>query len=150
MSEQSRLVDARNSAFIAVTATYKLMHRNITALLAEEGLTQPQFYALRVMARHGPTPMKTLSDELWVTAANITGIVDRLESKGLIERAASKEDRRTTIVTLTAKGRKLQEGVAKKYTKFIQKALQKLSREEQETLRGLLARLQDEMSDLDG
>lgn len=150
MPEQSELANERNGTYNAIVSTYKVMQRSLTEVLAEEGLTQPQFYALRVIARHGPTPMKTLSDGLSVTAANITGIVDRLESKGLIERTASRKDRRATIICLTSKGRALQEDVAKKYAKFVQKALQKFTTEEQETLRNLLAKLQEEMASSGG
>ncbi len=148
MPGKSELADQRNGTYNAVIATYKMMQRGLTVLLANEGLTQPQFQALKVIARHGPIPMKTISDELSVTAANVTGIVDRLESKGLIERTVRKEDRRATIIGLTSKGRAMQEGVGKKYASFVQKALQKFTPEEQETLRNLLAKLQEEMSSL--
>jgi MarR family 2-MHQ and catechol resistance regulon transcriptional repressor len=148
MIKQAVAGDERNGTYNAIIATYKVMQRGMTKLLSEEGLTQPQFTALRVMARHGPTPMKTLSDELLVTAANITGIVDRLESKGLVRRAASSEDRRATIVELTTGGMRLQEAVTKKYVGFLQKALQSFSSEEQQTLSILLAKLRDEMSEL--
>ncbi len=146
MSKQAESAEESNGTYNAIIATYRLMQRGMTMLLAEEGLTQPQFTALRAMAKHGPTPMKTLSDELMVTAPNITGIVDRLESKGLVRRAASSEDRRATILELTTKGMRLQEEVTKKYVGFLQKALQKFSSDEQETLSLLLAKLREEMS----
>jgi MarR family 2-MHQ and catechol resistance regulon transcriptional repressor len=150
MTKQAESADESNGTYNAIIATYKVMQRGMAKLLSEEGLTLPQFTALRVMARHGPTPMKTLSEELLVTAANITGIVDRLESKGLVTRVASSKDRRATIVELTAGGMKLQEEVTKKYIGFLQKALQRFSSDEQRTLSVLLAKLREEMSELYG
>ncbi len=145
MRKQLQLADQRNGTYNAIIATYKVMQRNMTKLVSQEGLTQAQFQALRVIAKYGPTPMKTISDKMSVSAANITGIVDRLESKGLIERMARREDRRASIIELTPKGRRIQEEVAKKYARFVQKALQRFTPEEQETLRSLLAKLQEEM-----
>ncbi len=127
-------------------AAFKAMQRSIAELLSEEGLTQPQFYALRVIAKNGSMPMKGISDGMHVTPANVTGIRDRLEHKGLIRRTARALDRRATIVELTPEGRAVQERVATKYSEFMKKALQAFTSDEQEALRYLLEKLQQEMS----
>lgn len=91
--------------------------------------------------------MKGISDEMLVTPSNITGIIDRLQSKGFIKRMArQKGDRRTTIIELTQKGRALHEKVAAAYGEFMNSALQVLTLEEQRTLRDLLVKLQEGMS----
>jgi MarR family 2-MHQ and catechol resistance regulon transcriptional repressor len=148
-AEHAEPTEEGNATYNSIISTYKLLQRGMTLLLADEGLTQPQFGALRAVARHGQTPMKTLSEELLVTAPNITGIVDRLESKRLLRRVASREDRRTTMVELTPRGMKLLDRLTKKYVWFIKTALQEFSAKEQEMLCVLLARLQDELSRLD-
>src|SRR5208283_3383885 len=127
MPENPGLADQRSGTYNAIVATYKILFRSMTELLEKEGLTQAQFQALRVVAKYGPTPMKTISDRMSVTAANVTGIVDRLESKGLVKRTTRKEDRRATIIGLTSKGRRIQEGVAKKQARFVKQALQKFT-----------------------
>ncbi|MDA4134272.1 MAG: MarR family transcriptional regulator [Thaumarchaeota archaeon] len=146
MPEKSVLADQRSGTYNAIVATYKLMFRRMTEMLLKEGLTQPQFQALRVIAKFGPTPMKTISDKMSVTAANVTGIVDRLESKGLVLRHARRDDRRATMISLTPKGKRIQEGVSGKTAKFVQEALGEFTPEEQDTLGRLLAKLQAEMS----
>jgi len=146
MPEKSALAEQRSGTYNSIVATYKMMFRKMTEMLLKEGLTQPQFQALRVVAKYGPTPMKTISDKMSVTAANVTGIVDRLESKGLILRHARSDDRRATIIGLTAKGRRVQEGVSGKTAEFVQEALRGFTPEEQDTLGRLLAKLQKEMS----
>lgn len=135
-----------NETYNAVMATYKVMHRKISEMLSEEGLTQPQFQVLRIVAKVGATPMRGISDEMLVTPANITGIIDRLESKGLIERMVGQGDRRATIIELTSKGRAVQDRVAVKYGEFMQKVLQAFTTDEQRILSDLLMRLQREMS----
>ncbi len=146
MPKQAELAEQRNGTYNAIIATYKTVQRSITAMLSEEGLTQPQFHALRVVAKCGPTLMRRISDDMQVTPANITGIIDRLESKGLIRRMGRKGDRRTTIIELTSKGKEMHERVASRYGEFMQKALQTFTADEQDALRSLLVKLQEEMS----
>jgi DNA-binding MarR family transcriptional regulator len=68
------------------------------------GLTPPQF---DVMAELGGTPGMTcveLSQSTLLAKASLTGIIDRLEAKGLIERQVVPHDRRATHIRLTRKG----------------------------------------------
>ena len=138
--------ERHNETYNTVITTYKVMQRSIAELLSEEGLTQPQFYALRVIAKNGAMPMRGISDEMHVTPANVTGIIDRLEHKGLIKRMARQGDRRATIIELTPEGRAVQERVAARYGELMQRALQAFTTDEQEALRYLLEKLQREMS----
>ena len=129
-----------------IIATYRIILRESEKLLSEESLTRPQYQALRCVAERGPTPMKGISDRLLVTPANITGIIDRLESKGLLRRKPYHGDRRATIIELTPKGVAVQKRVSSKYKEFMQDSLKALTRDEKETLRDILAKLQKGMS----
>lgn len=145
MAGRTTLDEGHSETYNTVTATYKAMQRAIAELLSKEHLTQPQFIALRVIAKKGAMRMRKISDEMLVTPANVTGIVDRLEHKGLICRKAPQGDKRATIVELTDEGRAAQEAVALRYGKFMQRALQAFTSEEQDALRHLLEKLQQEM-----
>ena len=68
------------------------------------GLTGPQSSVLRTLIKEGPLSSASLSRRLYVTPSNITGIIDRLEKKGLVERIRKKEDRRIALITLTEEG----------------------------------------------
>jgi DNA-binding MarR family transcriptional regulator len=70
----------------------------------EFGLTGPQSSVLRTLVNQGPISSAALSRRLYVTPSNITGIVDRLEKKGLVERIKKEGDRRVALVTVTEKG----------------------------------------------
>ena len=63
--------------------------------------------------------MKDLSSHLMVTGANVTGITDELERDGLVIRSSSPTDRRSWIVSLTPKGRKLFETMAAEHEQWI-------------------------------
>ena len=55
----------------------------------------------------GAMPMGTLADALDVSQASVTGIVDRMEQRGLVERQRGGEDRRVVRVAMTDEGRRL-------------------------------------------
>jgi DNA-binding MarR family transcriptional regulator len=67
-------------------------------------LTAPQSGVLRSLSRSGPISSASLSRELCVTPSNITGIIDRLEKKGLVQRNRMEDDRRVTLIQLTEAG----------------------------------------------
>jgi DNA-binding MarR family transcriptional regulator len=72
----------------------------------EEGLSVAQIDVLRRL-RQGPSPMRRLADQMNCEASNLTGLVDRLESRGLVERQPFPEDRRVKCVALTESGDRL-------------------------------------------
>jgi len=71
------------------------------------GLTGPQSTVLRSLFNKGPMSSADLSRNLFVTPSNITGIIDRLEKKQLVERIKKEGDRRVTLISLTDAGKEL-------------------------------------------
>ncbi len=68
------------------------------------GLTGSQFDVIATLGDTRGMTCKELSEQTLVTKGTLTGVLDRLEKKGLIERVPSREDRRSTIIRLTPKG----------------------------------------------
>jgi len=68
------------------------------------GLTGPQALVMRTLLKRGPMSSAALSSALFVTASNLTGIVDRLEQKGFVARTSKPSDRRVRLLALTAEG----------------------------------------------
>jgi DNA-binding MarR family transcriptional regulator len=79
------------------------------AMCAEFELTAAQGHALRTLDPARPVAMSTLADALSCDASNVTGIVDKLESRGLIGRQSAGHDRRIKMLGVTEKGRELRE-----------------------------------------
>ena len=79
--------------------------------LAGLGLTFAQAHALRLLDPERPLPMSSLAERLFCDASNVTGIADRLESRGLVERRSAEGDRRVKALTLTAAGAELRDRV---------------------------------------
>lgn len=83
--------------------------RNRFAQVASEtGLSFPQSFALQQLNPEGrPESMRALAQCLQVDPSAITGLVDRLEAKGLVERRPDLEDRRVKALVLTARGKRV-------------------------------------------
>src|SRR3954463_7149897 len=65
------------------------------------------FAVLEALLHKGPLPVNEIGKKILLTSGSITVAVDRLETKGLVERRAHGTDRRARIVHLTTEGRKL-------------------------------------------
>jgi MarR family transcriptional regulator, organic hydroperoxide resistance regulator len=70
-------------------------------------LTPVQGLALKLLDPDSPLAMSALADTLACDASNVTGVVDKLEARGLIARHADENDRRVKVLVVTAKGREL-------------------------------------------
>src|SRR5580693_2170235 len=73
-------------------------------VVATFDLSPAQAKALRSLASAGPVPMRDLACRLRCDASNVTGIVDRLEQRGLIERRPEPGDRRVKVLVVTTSG----------------------------------------------
>lgn len=76
----------------------------MAAVAAKFDLTLPQAQLLRLLQFGPARTMTSIADALACDASNVTGIVDRLETRGLIARGTAKHDRRITTITLTKYG----------------------------------------------
>jgi DNA-binding MarR family transcriptional regulator len=86
---------------------WRLMQANkprFMALAQELGLAPMQLHALRLIEPGVEVPMSSLAGKLFCDASNVTGIVDRLEARGLIERRPAEHDRRVKLLVLTSAG----------------------------------------------
>ncbi len=75
------------------------------------GLTGPQSLVLRLLLNKGSMSSAGLSRLMYVTPSNMTGIIDRLEKKGFVERKRKERDRRVTLIILTDAGKTLSESI---------------------------------------
>ena len=89
----------------------KRKHSVLVPALAELDLTPVQGHALRLLDPEQPIAMSALADALFCHASNVTGIVDRLEARGLVERQAGREDRRVKTLALTEAGKRVRSQV---------------------------------------
>lgn len=116
-------------------------HRaNLPSLAAELQLSPAQCHVLHLIEPGRPIPMGQLAETLACDASNVTGLVDRLESRGLVRRRASEADRRVKVLELTATGARLRGLLLERMT-APPATLRRLSAAEQQSLVRILARL---------
>jgi DNA-binding MarR family transcriptional regulator len=86
---------------------FELLHlskRRYMAIASEFDLSPPQVMALRQLDPDEPKPMSELAAALRCDNSNVTGIVDRLEDRGLVERRPGERDRRVKMLAITERG----------------------------------------------
>ena len=111
----------------------------IPQIAAEFRLSPPQVHALRLLEPDQPLPMGRLACALGCDASNVTGIVDRLEQRGLIERRSSDRDRRVKVLVVTAQGAKVRKALLLRLGEPPQ-SIASLSAADRRRLAGLLRR----------
>jgi DNA-binding MarR family transcriptional regulator len=111
-----------------------------TGLAAEFDLTPAQALALKRLEPNTPLPMSTLADVMICDASNVTGIVDKLEARGLIERRPVEHDRRVKMLAVTKRGEELRRRFMERSSEPPPTIL-KLSSEDQRLLCEVLERL---------
>lgn len=116
--------------------------RDFAAAAARYGLTSTQAKVLAQL--DGPVPMRGLASLLACDASNVTGIVDRLEARGLVRREPEPRDRRVKNVVATAEGRETMRRVREEM-QATHGALDTLDGAEGATLYALLERLRPAM-----
>jgi len=89
-----------------IRGTLASLNREIRGALEPHGLLKSDARALRLCAA-GPTRPSTIAQELDLSPAAVTQLLDRLEERHLIQRSPDPEDRRATVVSLTPQGSRL-------------------------------------------
>jgi MarR family transcriptional regulator, 2-MHQ and catechol-resistance regulon repressor len=133
--------------FLALQKTYRAMLCRVEQSKEKAGLGDSDFRVLEVLLNQGPQPVNVIGGWIGLTTGSITTAVDRMEEKWLIVRKNHPSDRRIRIVELTSRGRKLIEKASAQYSVDMEDTVSCLSREERNTLDGLLRKLGGEHRD---
>lgn len=120
------------------------LRRWITAGTTET--TIPRLHLLRVLAAHGPQIMSALGEHLGVTPRNVTVLVDGLESEGLARRVPHPQDRRATVVELTAAGEQMIGSAFAEHIDRVSQLFERLTPREQTALLKIVTKLTDELT----
>jgi DNA-binding MarR family transcriptional regulator len=107
----------------------------------ETGITGPQLWTIKTISENSPINVKDLAARIFLHPATVVGIIDRLESKGLVRRMRSKDDRRNVEIELTESGRRLVAGSPEVAQGLLVRGLKSLSVNELENLADGLEKL---------
>lgn len=90
------------------------------------GISMSQLHVMHLLDRHGELPMSHLADMIDVSLSAATGLVDRVEERGFVERVRVPNDRRIVLVRITDAGRQMLEDVEILRIGIIEKVLDQL------------------------
>src|SRR3954452_10372294 len=133
---------------------WSLMHwmmvtnkQRLVAMAQEFELAPQQMIALRMLGS-GPRKMSDLAHALFCDNSNVTGIVDRLEERGLVRREAAEGDRRVKLLVLTDEGEHVRIEITKRMAEP-PAPIASLSEKDQRALRDILKRALEDLSSTD-
>jgi MarR family transcriptional regulator, organic hydroperoxide resistance regulator len=131
---------------------WSLMHwlmvtnkQRLFSMAQEFELAPQQMIALRMLGA-GPRKMSDLAHALFCDNSNVTGIVDRLEERGLVVREAAKGDRRVKLLVLTKEGERMRAEITKRMAEP-PPPIAALSEKDQRALRDILKRAVEDITD---
>jgi MarR family transcriptional regulator, 2-MHQ and catechol-resistance regulon repressor len=125
--------------FLVLWKAARAMEGYAEKSVSELEMCGSDFAVLEALLHKGPLPVNEIGKKVLLTSGSITVAVDRLETKGLVERRAHGTDRRAKIVHLTKEGRKLITLAYAEHAADMERlALASLTRTERETLISLL------------
>jgi DNA-binding MarR family transcriptional regulator len=114
---------------VRLAEKFKRVH---SAVFRKYGLSFPQYHVLRVLeaSQGGKNKIGDIGKIMIVPVANLTGIAQRLEKEGFIEKKSDPADDRVTILEITPKGRKSLERIEKEKDEWLERMLKNLSENE--------------------
>src|SRR5438093_8350440 len=143
MAAMSRTEPDACRAWRLLVKFFFAQREHLPPLAAEFDLSPVQCHVLHLIEPDQPLPMGRLAETLSCDASNVTGLVDRLEARGLVERRPSADDRRVRVLQLTPTGSRVRAQLLQRMTGR-SLPLSKLSPEQQRTLVKILELLVDD------
>jgi len=131
-----------NDASEAWTLLFRLFvsqRGRVPQVVVEFDLSPMQAHVLRLLEPDQPLPMRTLARKLCCDASNVTGIVDRLEERGLVRRDAAPGDRRVKMLAVTSSGLEVRRRIVLRLSEAPE-PIARLSATDQRALREILNR----------
>lgn len=112
-----------------------------TRRLGRFGISLQQLFAISILAIQGDCMMKEIGQELDLSLGAVTGIIDKLEEKGLVRRYTVRSDRRIVKAKLTEKGKKLFNEIRKDRIETLEEAMHGISKGEARVFVDVLVKL---------
>ena len=125
----------------SLVLTYQSFEQYSAPHIKSMGLTMTQFDVIATLGNQPPMTCKDLGDKTLVTKGTLTGVLERLEDKGIIQRSVNQADARSQMIGLTKKGQQLFEKVFPEHLQHLQKAFGQLSKQDLHDLTQSLQKL---------
>lgn len=125
---------------------YQAFERYSAAHIQTLNLTPPQFDVVATLGNTQGMTFRDLGERTLITKGTLTGVIDRLEAKGIVSRASCPEDGRSTIVRLTRQGEKIFDQAFPAHISHLREAFGQVCEQELAALEQGLATLRKALS----
>lgn len=138
-------------AALGVLRTSDQLQIRFARLFREHGLTPSQYNILRILRGAGkPLPILEIASRTVAVVPGITGLIDRLEQAGFVNRLRCEKDRRVIYVALTDEGLTILAALDEPLAALHRKLLGHLSKAELREMIRLLAKVRGPLAEVDG
>jgi DNA-binding MarR family transcriptional regulator len=147
--QQSKpFVSARIEAYLALQRTTDLASRPVEKVFSRWGLTPEQYNVLRILRGAEPKGLPTLEigRRMITRASNVTRIIDRLESKKLVDRKRETQDRRVVRIRISGEGLRLLSEMQDSVSEASEVSIAGLTEPEAQRLVNLLEKIREGLS----
>jgi DNA-binding MarR family transcriptional regulator len=141
--ELVRLEDYMEKIFLALRYITHISSLYSKLLAKERNLTTGQLLCLRALAKEDNLPIRQISKRIFLSPSTVTGVIDRLEARGLIARRRDNPDRRIISLVITDEGRRLVESAPVPIQSLLAENLKKLPLQEVQGICSGLERVLD-------
>jgi DNA-binding MarR family transcriptional regulator len=118
-----------------------------TGRLVKAGVSMTHMHVMWLLQHHGDLPMSRMAEFLDVSFSNATGIVDRMEERGLVERVRVPDDRRVVIVRASSQGGQMRDEIEALKQDRMRSILSRLTRKQLDRVLGALGDLRVALAD---
>lgn len=150
LKKKGAFASREQEVLLNLARTFDQLSIRLERLIQSHGLTGSQYNVLRILRGEGtPLPMNEIASRTVQVHPGITGLVDRLEVAGLVNRERSAEDRRVIIISITDRALAVLAELDLPLPVLEKKLLDVLSRDEQREMIRLLEKIRSRLEVLD-
>jgi len=108
----------------------RTLRHEFHGLMQDSGFTFPQLSVISILAKNGKQKVSDISEKMGLSDSTVSGILDRLEQKGIIERKRNKDDRRVVKIYLSNGSQEIFQEFHRKREEYFARLLKELSEQE--------------------
>ncbi len=154
MSKLQKLIDSyewvdeiANKVIIELKKTADILEEMHSSFFSKFQISHTKFNVLVILYKNDDKGMmlSEIGEQMLVTKANITGLIDRLEKQGFVERIRDDIDRRKVMAVITEEGKKFTEEIIEEYKEWSKSIMTILNDDEKNNLVSTLVKLQTDL-----
>lgn len=131
------------STLVVFTRTEQKIHKIEYETMKDGGLTPSQFAVLEVLYNKGDLKICEIIEKILTTSGNVTVVIKNLEKDGLVKKHADPNDKRSILISITDKGKKIMDDIFPNHVDNINNIFSVLTIEEKLELKKILKKFRD-------